>query len=171
MPASGSRSRWGWYRLTDAAARRLVDGAAIRPGELVVDIGAGTGGLTHHLVEAGAEVLAIELHPKRAADLRDRFADDPVTVVQAAVDDFRLPKRPFRVVANPPFARGSALVRRLTHPKVRLVQADLVLPIQVVQRWQRHPSAILAGRLPRHDFRPAAPVPTAVLRIRPTRRR
>jgi 23S rRNA (adenine-N6)-dimethyltransferase len=171
VPAGGSRSRWGWYRLTDAAARRFVAEAEIRPGELVVDLGAGTGTLTRHLVAAEAEVLAVELHAARAQSLRERFADDDVKVIESSIDDLRLPHRPFRVVANPPFSRGADIVRRLTHPRTRLVQADLVLPIQVAQRWGRHPSARVAGRLPRHAFRPASPVPTAVLRIRPIRRR
>ena len=84
---------------------RVVADAGVRPGDLVLDIGAGTGAVTAPLVAAGARVIAVELHPERVAMLRERFAGDDVTVVRADVADLRLPRRPFRVVANPPFAR------------------------------------------------------------------
>jgi 23S rRNA (adenine-N6)-dimethyltransferase len=81
VPASGRSGRaWGWHRLADEWAARVVAAAAIRPGELVFDLGAGTGALTGHLVQAGARVVAVELHPGRAATLRRRFPD--ITVLR-----------------------------------------------------------------------------------------
>jgi 23S rRNA (adenine-N6)-dimethyltransferase len=128
-----------------------------------VDLGAGTGALTAPLLAAGAEVLAVELHPRRVAQLRASFPE--VTVIPASIEDLRFPRRPFRVVANPPFTAGSPLVRRLLQSRV--TEAHLVLPVQVAQRWrQRRPDRISYTRLPRSAFRPAAPVPTAVLHLR-----
>jgi 23S rRNA (adenine-N6)-dimethyltransferase len=159
-----------------SAARRLVDGAAISPGDLVVDIGAGTGALTAPLVAAGARVVAVELHPGRAQVLRERFAGAPVTVVRTDAADLRLPRRPFRVVANPPFAITTAVVKRLVGPGSRLVTADLVVPRGVARRWtdprapgagrwQRTFSARIAGTVPASAFRPRPPGATVVLRI------
>ena len=37
------------------------------PGDLVVDLAAGPGGKAGHLAALGAGVLAVELHPSRAA--------------------------------------------------------------------------------------------------------
>jgi 23S rRNA (adenine-N6)-dimethyltransferase len=162
---SGNRSRWGWYRLTDDWAATLVEEAGVDDGDLVVDLGAGAGAITAALVRAGAQVVAVELHPGRASTLRERFADHRVTVVEAHAAEVRLPRRPFRVVANPPFACGSAIVRRLLGPGLRLTSADLVLPAQVAQRWARGPRARVARRLPRSAFQPAARVGTAVLHI------
>ncbi|MDQ3642393.1 MAG: methyltransferase, partial [Actinomycetota bacterium] len=82
MPAAGA-TWWGWHRLDSRVATRLVAQAGVRPGDLVIDVGAGDGALTAPLVRAGARVIAIELHPGRARGLRDRFADAPVRVVQA----------------------------------------------------------------------------------------
>ena len=58
-----SRRAWGWHPLTDEWAARIVADAAVCPGELVLDIGAGHGALTAKLVERGARVIAVELHP------------------------------------------------------------------------------------------------------------
>jgi 23S rRNA (adenine-N6)-dimethyltransferase len=49
---------WGWHWLADEWAARIVADAAVRPGELVLDIGAGEGALTGYLVRAGARVIA-----------------------------------------------------------------------------------------------------------------
>lgn len=109
--------------------------AGVRPGELVVDVGAGTGALTAALVEAGARVVAVELHPGRASILATRFRAEPVTVVRADAADLRLPRRPFKVVANPPFATGMALLKRLLSGGSRLLRADLILPRYLGTRW------------------------------------
>jgi 23S rRNA (adenine-N6)-dimethyltransferase len=145
----------------------------------VLDIGAGRGAITRHLVDAGARVVAVELHPGRVEHLRHRFAADPVTVVHADAAALRLPRRPFRVVASPPYAISSAMLKRLLAPGSRLVAADIVLQRAVVRRfadgrasgagrWQRHWSAELGPGLPRTAFRPPPRVDSSVLVIRRT---
>jgi 23S rRNA (adenine-N6)-dimethyltransferase len=170
------RTRWNWHQLTDDWARVLVEDAAIRRGDLVLDVGAGRGALTVPLVAAGARVIAVELNPARIKELRSRFQGPPVTVVHADATDLRLPRSPFHVVANPPFAISAALIRRLVAPGSRLVTATVVVPRYMAERWasQRHYGAarwattfdVAVGRvLPRRAFRPAPPGQTAVLRI------
>jgi len=168
--------RWGFHRLSASWAQRLVASAGIRPGDLVLDIGAGDGVLTRALVDAGASVVAFELHAKRARALREVFARERVTVVQADVTDLRLPRRPFRVVSNPPFAVSAAVLTRLLAPGSRLETGDLLLPLHVAQRYARHDvrgagrwgatvDLFVRERVPRSAFRPPPPNAVAVLRI------
>jgi 23S rRNA (adenine-N6)-dimethyltransferase len=159
--------RWGWHPLSAPAAARLVADAGIGRGDLVLDIGAGTGALTSALLAAGARVLAVELHPGRAGELRRRF-DGRVTVIQTDAADLRLPRRPFRVVANPPWAISAAVVKRLTSRGSRLERADLVLPRWAVRRWsgERNGYELTGSNLPPRAFTRAAS-PAAVLVITP----
>jgi 23S rRNA (adenine-N6)-dimethyltransferase len=59
-------------------------------------------------------VIAIERDPRLAARLRRRFAaEPPVGVAEADLRQVPLPRRPFHVVASPPFALTTFLCRHL----------------------------------------------------------
>ena len=139
--------------------------ARVRPGELVLDLGAGEGALTAHLVAAGARVVAVELHPRRAGVLRERFPG--ITVLQADAVAVPLPGRPFRVVANPPYAGVNVLVRDLLRLR-QLRSADLVVAEGAARGLQRRfPGTVSLGMpLPRTAFRHLPPAPARVVRIR-----
>ena len=177
MSAGRSRRAWGWHPLRDEWAAQIVAQAQIRPGQLVLDIGAGRGALTRHLVAAGARVIAVELHPDRVEYLRTRFAGESVTVVCTDAATLRLPRRPFRVLASPPYAIGSAVLRRLLAPGTALVAADLVLARPVVNRyaageapgagrWLRSFRVYRGSAVPRRAFAPPPQVDSAVLVVR-----
>src|SRR5207248_8075043 len=118
----------------------------------------------------------VELHPDRAGRLRTRFRGAPVRVVEADLANLWLPRRPFRVIANPPFGAVTALIRRLVALGSRLVRADLVVPGYVAARWtsgdapasarwQRIFDARTCGTVPARAFRPPPPRAAKVLVI------
>ncbi|OYV95966.1 MAG: hypothetical protein B7Z73_01590 [Planctomycetia bacterium 21-64-5] len=168
---------WGWHRLERSWADTLVADARVRPGDLVVDVGAGSGVIVDALLAAGASVIAVELHPERAHQLRVRYDPRRVTVVRADASDLRLPRRPYLVVANPPFAPLKPLLGRLLAPGSRLTGAVLVVPRHVARQWTgpdaparprwSHDFMVARGRaVPRHAFRPAPPKDAVTLSIR-----
>jgi 23S rRNA (adenine-N6)-dimethyltransferase len=152
-----------------------VAASPVASGDLVVDLGAGTGALTGPLVAAGVRVVAVELDAGRAARLRRRFAtDDGVRVVEVDLRGFRLPRRPFRVVASPPYALTTAALH-LVLSTDRLLSADLVLQHAAADRLLRGGvGGRHAGRyrlslglaVPRRAFRPAPRVDSVVLQVR-----
>lgn len=155
--------------------------AGVRPGELVLDVGAGAGVLTDALLAAGASVVAVELHRRRAAALRARFSGGRVTVVEADAADLWLPRRPFRVVANPPFAIVKPLLTRLLSAGSRLYAADLVVPRHVARqwaetadagraRWSQRFALGLGPTVPRRAFVPPPPRDAKLLVVRRRRR-
>ena len=113
-------------------------------------------------------MVAVELHPWRAGVLRERFPG--ITVVHADAASIRLPGRPFRVVANPPYGMSSSLLRTLLAPGSRLVAADLVLQRAVVRKHAsdaaRRFSLTVGLTLPRRAFLPPPQVDSAVLVVR-----
>jgi len=145
----------------------------------VLDLGAGSGVITGALVAAGACVRAIELDPAALRRLRSRFAGDArVEIVAADATTVRLPGDPFAVVANLPFAHGTAILRRLlSDPRVPLARLDAIVEWGLAaKRTAVWPSTLLGcvwgawyelelvRRVPRACFAPPPSVDAAVLR-------
>ena len=137
-------------------------------------LGAGAGALTRHGGRRCA-VLAVELHAVRAQRLRERFLDNQVRVVEADIGSLRLPGRPFRVVANPPYHVTTELLHLLLARDSALVAADLVLERAAVRaivagrgpaRWWRRWSLAEGRALPRSAFARPPTVDSRVLVIR-----
>ena len=99
--------------------RQLLARIAAIPGPLdgqrVYEVGPGPGGLTHALLEAGANVVAVERDRRcmpALAELQERFGDR-LTIVEA--DALGVDERPVigdgaHVVANLPYNIGTALL-------------------------------------------------------------
>jgi 23S rRNA (adenine-N6)-dimethyltransferase len=165
-------------------ADELVRDAGPAPGTLVLDLGAGDGVLTRALADAGARVRAVELDPAALQRLSARFRGDPrVEVVETDATVLRLPDEPFAVLANLPFAAGTAILRRLLgDPREQLTQADVIVEWGLAtKRTAVWPSTLLGctwgawyelrlvRRVPRACFAPPPAVDAALLRA--TRRR
>ena len=161
-----------------AIAEAIVADACVCAHELVLDVGAGLGRLTLPLARTGAHVRAVELDAVIAGRLRRRFASSPnVDVVEGDALRVRLPTRPFRVVANLPFGRTTAIVQRLV--AAPLAQADLIVAWGFAQKraavlpstvlgvvWGARYEMTLVRGLPAACFEPKPSVDAAVLRLR-----
>ena len=175
----------GAHFLTD---RRLIAGlvraSGVGPGDLVLDLGAGYGALTGPTATTGARVLAIERDPALARRLRQRFDANPlVTVVEEDLRWVRLPGRPFYVLASPPFALTTLLLRRLLGDRrSRLAGADLIVQWGAARgltearsrnrenaRWAASFELVLMRRIPAGSFAPPPSCAAAHLRVRPRR--
>lgn len=166
-----ARNAAGAHYLTDRrVAAELVRSADTGPGDLVFDLGAGYGALTAPLTRTGARVIAVERDPAHVATLRRRFSSADVGVVHADLRTVPLPHRPYLVVANPPFATSTALLRRLLAPATRLAGADLLLQwefaLRVAGTVDRRFAFSVVRRVPGDCFTPPPRVAAAHLRIR-----
>lgn len=76
----------------------LLDAAGLKPGDLVLEIGAGSGQLTGGLLEAGLRVTALEPGARLAERLAQKFAGhDGLEVIGASFEDYA-PDQPFAAV-------------------------------------------------------------------------
>lgn len=108
------RKSWGQNFVHDAnTVRRIVAAAGVGPCDTVIEVGPGLGSLTLALLDAGANVLAVEVDPVLAGRLPQTLAERsalpaPLTVVNTDVLTLRrgdLPgsPEPTALVANLPY--------------------------------------------------------------------
>lgn len=159
-------------------ARRVVRAADVRPGDLVVDLGAGAGAITVPLARTGARVLAVERDGRVARRLAAHV--EPHQNVRVVIGDalsIPLPGRSFVVVANIPFAITAALVRRLVASPMSgahlVVERGAALRLCASAPGRSEPLAWQAAfefqrlwPVPAHCFRPPPAVDGAVARLR-----
>src|SRR3954447_13164545 len=106
------------FLVEHAVVDRIVEVSGVGPGDLVVEVGPGLGVLTGHLLESGADVLAIELDRDLIPHLRSTFGDlGRLTVVEADalkvdLNEFLAPGTRYSFVANLPFAVASPVLMR-----------------------------------------------------------
>lgn len=155
--------------------RELVGGLGPLDGELVVDIGAGVGGLTLELARRDATVWAVEPDPQWHDRLRREVGTaglgDRIRVVHTTADRLRLPREPYRVVANPPFGITTSLLRRLLDsPTDGPTRIDLVVQREVAVKHATVPPVALrtAGWLPWWEFRLGRTIDRSAFRPRPS---
>jgi 23S rRNA (adenine-N6)-dimethyltransferase len=160
-----------------ALAESIVREADVCCGDLVVDVGAGSGMLTAPLLAAGARVVAVE--PDRELGSRLRRACPGAQIVACDWRAFRWPAEPFRVVANLPFAEAADVCRALFDPRMPLVGADLIVEWDFAAKrarlwpstaqtvvWNAWFELAVTRRLPPSAFAPPPSVAAGVLRAR-----
>jgi 23S rRNA (adenine-N6)-dimethyltransferase len=147
----------------------------------VVEIGAGSGVLTRALAATGARVVALELDPRLASDLRRHEQSARVEVVTGDALEWRWPLEEFAVVANLPFHRsGAILMHLLGDPSVELRRADLIVQWELAAKqvavwpstlksafWGAWYELAVTRRIDRTAFAPTPSVDAALLRVTP----
>ena len=153
MPAKnrrpGYKKKWGQHHLTHGAlCRPLVD--FLEPAEQrVVEIGPGGGVLTGELLAAGARVLACEVDPEWAFELRRRLPDPRLTV--AICDAMALPwqrlRAPALVAGNLPYNVSTRIIEELVHHHRSVPRAAFLVQKEVADRLTAQPSTKAYGAL------------------------
>ena len=135
--------RFGQNFLRDPnISKRIVAALAPRPDETIIEIGAGQGALTVHLVEKAAQVIAIEFDNNLAPLLEQNFGQHQnfkLLHEDALETDFCAaiqPAQKARIVANLPYNISTAILQRLVAQRVCLEEMVLMLQKEVVERIQ-----------------------------------
>ena len=188
LEALGVRPYKGWgqnFLIDTSVPRRMVEVAAIQPGEVVVEVGPGLGVLTEPLLAAGARVVAVEIDPRLAVHLREQFGDQSnFHLVESdilAVEPERLAPggEPYTVVANLPYSVTSAVLRHILSRPSRPTRLVVMVQREVAERIVAQPPAMsllavsiqffgqprLALRVPAGAFYPAPSVDSAVVAL------
>ena len=133
------RKRLGQNFLTDPVAlERIVATADLSPDDVVVEVGAGVGTLTHPLAERAGQVFALELDDRLVGLLHAELADLPnVEIVHGDALHFstgRFPHLGYKVVANLPYYISTAIIQRLIACRGTFTSLTLMLQKEVAER-------------------------------------
>lgn len=183
-----AKKRFGQHFLTNQRLlTRIADALHPAPGETVLEIGPGPGGLTEALTAQGARVAAIEIDRDLVPGLRLRFPEASIVEGDALELDWRTVAgvssgEPLLVTGNIPYNITSPLLEKALEPPrpdriVFLVQKEvadritatpgtsqygaLSIGIQAVARAER------LFVVPAGAFHPPPKVDSAVIRLTP----
>ncbi len=174
----------------------IIDEAAPRSGDRILEIGPGLGILTASLLAAGAAVTAVEVdrglvrwlrteHERElVAGGRDPSAPGSLTLIQADALDLELTPvvpAPYAVVANLPYHITSPVLHRLLGAPPRPARLVLMVQREVAERisaapgggsylsvfCQYHARVRVAALVPASAFEPVPAVDSAVLVLEP----
>ena len=162
----------------------LIGHSNIRRGDLVIDIGAGSGAITAVLARRCRQVLAYENEPGILNKLQQNMRRHKnVKVIAQDFLQAKLPDEPYKVFANIPFHLSADIVRKLTSDDLHTPQAIyLIVQKQFAQKIvpsdQRFTSQLgtqlapwwqtrIRRPLRRTDFTPPPAVDTVLLELKP----
>ncbi|MEK7164552.1 MAG: 16S rRNA (adenine(1518)-N(6)/adenine(1519)-N(6))-dimethyltransferase RsmA [Patescibacteria group bacterium] len=115
--------------LVDAMVlQTIIEAAAIKPGENILEIGPGLGVLTAELLMAGAKVMAVEKDRRIFFYLKKRFkGEDALVLVNDDIIKFEDYPQPYRIVANIPYSLTAKIIKKFTSDAVAKPGSMLVM--------------------------------------------
>ncbi|KAG9342593.1 hypothetical protein JZ751_016027 [Albula glossodonta] len=140
----------------------IIEKAALRPTDVVLEVGPGTGNMTVKLLEKAKKVVACELDTRLVAELQKRVQCTPMqTKLQILVGDVLKADLPFFdvCVANLPYQREFAM-RLVAKPGDKLY-CRLSINTQLLSRVDH------LMKVGKNNFRPPPKVESSVVRIEP----
>ncbi|GAB4337078.1 MAG: 16S rRNA (adenine(1518)-N(6)/adenine(1519)-N(6)) -dimethyltransferase RsmA [Dehalococcoidia bacterium] len=132
----------------DLVLERIAGAVHVPPGGVLVEVGAGTGQLTEHLLRLGVPLVALEIEPRLVRYLQRRFHGTPtLRIVEADARDVPIDAlvpapAPYAVVGNLPYFAASPIVRHFLEAERQ--PRELVV---MVQREVAREIAAPAGKL------------------------
>ena len=137
------RHRFGQNFLHDHnVLTKLVDAANLSKGDLVLEVGPGTGTLTEALLEKGCRVIACELD-RGLADLVEERLGDSITLIRGDCLHKRhlnlevaeaLGSEPWKLVSNLPYQIASPLIVDLLVHYPNCIGQFITIQLEVAQR-------------------------------------
>lgn len=127
---------------SEKALREIIESSKIERGDFVLEIGPGRGALTKKLLEAGANVLAVEKDETLADELniflKDYFDNGQLEIIKADALDFSPSDfsklKDYKLVANIPYYITGALMEKFLTEKNQPKSITFLVQKEVAER-------------------------------------
>ena len=135
------------FLINDRAARRIVDSLNIQADDTVLEIGAGKGALTKHLLKKAKKVIAVEIDQRLCRHLEQTFPEREnlflVNKDVLKIDWERLADQEghFRVIANLPYQITSPVLSLLLENRKSIPISVLMVQKEVAKRICAQPGS------------------------------
>ena len=164
------------FLIDSSVVQRIIDAAEILAGDEVLEIGPGIGTLTQGLLEADANVTAVELDKKLPAVLEktlegyENFQLIQGDILKVDVTEIMPPN--FKVVANLPYYITTQILLTLLEKKLPVTKIVTMVQKEVAERMTAAPNSKIYGAMTvavqfRADVQIAFEVPPSAFLPRP----
>lgn len=134
---------------------KILEAAALSEGDLVLEVGPGTGALTERLVDSGARVVAVEIDTDMRPILEQRLGERATFFFGDALagkhalnpEVVRLLDGPFKLIANLPYNIASPLIANLALDHPAMSHAVVMVQKEVADRFVAPPGNKQYGTL------------------------
>jgi 16S rRNA (adenine1518-N6/adenine1519-N6)-dimethyltransferase len=146
MPKFHAKKSLGQNFLVDEKARnRIAEAAAIQEGDVVIEIGPGTGLLTHELLKFPLrKLIAFEVDERAVALLSDEIHDDRIEIrsqdfLEANLKSLYEEFGKLKIVGNIPYYITSPILFKLIDDREYISDARLLIQLEVAERLTAKP--------------------------------
>ena len=116
------------FLVDEMVLQTIMETAAIKPDENILEIGPGLGVLTAELLAAGAKVTAVEKDRQIFSYLKKRFKGEAnLILANEDILQFKIPPAPYRIVANIPYSITAKIIRKFTADEVNKPSSLLIM--------------------------------------------
>lgn len=144
MELPAKKSLGQHFLKSEVALAQIIKAAHLKNGEIVLEIGPGTGILTEKLLETGAQVVAIEKDDRALGLLREKFAQKNIEIIHGDVLEWKreektpsgiqLGDREYALVANIPYYITGAILESFLEHTPRPERMVLLVQKEVADR-------------------------------------
>ncbi len=165
---------------------QIIEAGELIKGEKILEIGPGTGILTKAMLDAGANVIAVEKDNRAIEILSEKFKNEVkngrLKVINADIleenDDF-IPKEPYKLISNIPYYITGAILEKFLENENKPKKIVILIQKEVAERIlaRNNTESVLSisvkafgvpkiiAKVPKGAFSPPPSVDSAILAI------
>lgn len=168
------------FLVSKMVLNKIIEVADIKPTDIILEIGPGTGILTQELAKKAEKVIAVEKDLKMVKILKETLKDyKNVKIIQADALSYEFQIPNYKIVANLPYYIASPVIRKFLEAKNQPELMVLMVQKEVSQRICAKPPRMnllavsiqfygkpeIISYVPKQSFWPQPKVDSAILKI------